>query len=1101
MMQSMFSGLVSPVLQNVYIPVSAHADKSIFVGLIYNAALLLALGIIFDSVTLKRYRNTWIAKILTGLSLAAVVIAIMINPWVSEPGVVFDTRSILLSVTAMFFGAIPTAIAVIFAIALRIWQGGGGTLMGCSVITASVACGYIWKKIHHRWKNPYGIAELYSLGIVTHIAMLLLTLLLPESIRLDIFRSIFFPVIIIYPIVTVFLGQVIARRIKRRQEKFDLELREKQFRALYEEAPMPYQSLDLAGNIIAVNQTWLQTLGYQREEVIGHNFKEFLHSDSHELFDKIFPILKASRNVEDVGYQYLKKDGSTILATHTSRVVSDEEGRIKQTQCIFVDITERRQTEKNLEAANAELIEIKKDWENIFQSIPHATYILDKDQTVLTANIATEKALGLSKEQMLGRKCWELMHGENCKEPPPGCPFSKSCESTTSQTGEMEVQALGGWFMVTCKPIFSQDGSIEKVIHIAMDITDMKKTELALQEFHSMFEQFMKYIPGGVFISDKNSKALYVNQHIIDVFGEFGGVGSSPLDVFPREIGEALIEEDKLALQEGFRQTEETVPHKDGTFHVYEATKFAIKRENEDDLLGGILLDITNRKTAEIALRESQTRFEQFMNQIPGNAFIKDINSRLLYVNKHMVRAFGADSWIGKTPHDIFGKDVAEEILEDDLLVLAVKSKRMRDALNDEKGITRHYETTKFTIDLSESEVLIGGLSLDITDRVQAEEEVQNYMRRLEILHEIDSIILESMSLATVGEKVLTLLNKLVRCSIITLNEIEGLASTISAAYVSSDKFPLIETGKTYHVTPEFRDSLLEEKIVLINDASQLLPNSTTPIRTKLIEAGARSFLYISLFVQGELLGFLALVDEAPNFFQNQNLREITEVAKQFSIAIHQLKLIREIKQHGLDMEKRVEERTEQLKYANQQLEEFSYTVAHDLRSPLRLIDGFSSILMDDHANHLSPEATELLKTVRLNTQKMDTLIKELLELAKLNPYSLKYSTVNMEKLVAETLQLVLKPDISAQFEINIGDLPDVFADGTLIRQLWINLIGNAVKFTMPQANKRISIGSLKRGVEVIYFVQDSGVGFDVMYVEKIFNPFQRLHKDTEFEG
>ncbi|MDY0151730.1 MAG: LytS/YhcK type 5TM receptor domain-containing protein, partial [Candidatus Cloacimonas sp.] len=181
-------------------------NLNVYSGLIYNAALLLTLGVIFDAISLRGNRKSLLTEALTGSYLAFVLIAIMVNPWIIERGIMFDTRSILLSLVGMFMGIIPICIAVGGALIFRIFQGGGGVYMGCSVIIASTLMGFIWKNLHHKWKRPFGFWEFYSLGIATHIAMLLLTSLLPAGTRMEVLHTIALPVISIYPIGTLLLG-------------------------------------------------------------------------------------------------------------------------------------------------------------------------------------------------------------------------------------------------------------------------------------------------------------------------------------------------------------------------------------------------------------------------------------------------------------------------------------------------------------------------------------------------------------------------------------------------------------------------------------------------------------------------------------------------------------------------------------------------------------------------------------------------------------------------------------------------------------------------------------------------------------------------------
>ncbi|MDD2228599.1 MAG: PAS domain S-box protein, partial [Candidatus Cloacimonetes bacterium] len=319
--------------------------NGIFISLAYNAALLLTLGIIFDSVTLRNYRSNWWAKVLSGISLGIISLVIMINPWEMAHGIVFDTRSILFCIVGMFFGIIPAFISASIAAAYRIYLGGNGVYMGVSVIVASVLWGYMWKRTHSRWKNPYGLMEFYSLGIVTHLTMLGLTILLPISDRAQVLYTIAFPVLLLYPLITVILGKLLVRRLELRQERTDLKRSIKQFRSLYESAPIAYQSMDDNGNYISVNTAWLNTMGYELDEVLGKNISEFLHPDHILLFQECFDNFKVVGHINNAEHLLIKKDGSPVLASFDGVVLAAENGNFLQAQCLLTDITQRKKAE------------------------------------------------------------------------------------------------------------------------------------------------------------------------------------------------------------------------------------------------------------------------------------------------------------------------------------------------------------------------------------------------------------------------------------------------------------------------------------------------------------------------------------------------------------------------------------------------------------------------------------------------------------------------------------------------------------------------------------------------------------------------------------
>jgi light-regulated signal transduction histidine kinase (bacteriophytochrome) len=200
-------------------------------------------------------------------------------------------------------------------------------------------------------------------------------------------------------------------------------------------------------------------------------------------------------------------------------------------------------------------------------------------------------------------------------------------------------------------------------------------------------------------------------------------------------------------------------------------------------------------------------------------------------------------------------------------------------------------------------------------------------------------------------------------------------------------------------------------------------------------------------------------------------------------------------------LEKRVAARTAQLETSNKELEAFAYSVSHDLRAPLRAIDGYSRILQQEYAKNLDDEGLRLLGVVRDSTKTMDHLITDLLTLSRVGRSELNYSTVDMTSMVNIIYHELATPEVLKKFEFGVSSLPSVPGDQTLIRQVWVNLISNAIKYTMPKEKGVIEItGSSKDGF-CTYTIKDNGVGFNPDFTNKLFGLFQRLHKARDFEG
>jgi PAS domain S-box-containing protein len=208
-----------------------------------------------------------------------------------------------------------------------------------------------------------------------------------------------------------------------------------------------------------------------------------------------------------------------------------------------------------------------------------------------------------------------------------------------------------------------------------------------------------------------------------------------------------------------------------------------------------------------------------------------------------------------------------------------------------------------------------------------------------------------------------------------------------------------------------------------------------------------------------------------------------------------------EIKKLNVALEQRVVERTVQLEAANKELEAFSYSVSHDLRAPLRAMNGFAGILLEEHSRQLDENGRNYLERIRDGGRRMGELIDDLLAFSQLSRQSLKGQEVDSVGLVQAVLDETGMLPAGRQIEVRLGKLPACQGDPALLKQVWFNLISNAVKYSRGREPAVIEIGCDQTNGENIFYVRDNGTGFDMRYAPKLFNVFQRLHRLEEFEG
>jgi two-component system, sensor histidine kinase and response regulator len=244
--------------------------------------------------------------------------------------------------------------------------------------------------------------------------------------------------------------------------------------------------------------------------------------------------------------------------------------------------------------------------------------------------------------------------------------------------------------------------------------------------------------------------------------------------------------------------------------------------------------------------------------------------------------------------------------------------------------------------------------------------------------------------------------------------------------------------------------------------------------------------------MESRIRGFsMGAVDYVTKPFQSE------EVLARVIIHLHLMKLTRDLQQKNADLERY----SRQLEETNRELEIFTSSVSHDLRAPLRMAHGFVGIVLSETTGQISEQHHDYLRRAGESLLRLEKLITSLLNFSRLNQQPIRKELVQTKTVVEQALQSLEAEKIDRQVEIHIGDLPDCSVDATLFKQVWINLLSNALKYTRGRDKAVVEVESWLSGADMVFCVKDNGVGFRKNQAERLFGVFQRLHSESEFEG
>jgi PAS domain S-box-containing protein len=840
--------------------------------------------------------------------------------------------------------------------------------------------------------------------------------------------------------------------------KEELDLNERRYRALIDQSIDGITLADIDGNLVYQSPAAERITGYTFEERKNLPDRAIAHPDDYdEVRQRIEKIRGKQGAFAKYQWRVRHRNGHYFWMEGTATNFLDDPN-IRAIVNNFRDITERKESDERIAIS-------EQRFRALIENSSDAIVLTDANVRTLYQSPSVERMTGFSLEHRQQNPGLRYTYHEDLESLQKAIGKSKDTPGKPVPFASRLVHLFGHtiWIEGTITNLLDEK-SVAALVFNYRDISERRK----LEEQQALFTSLVN-LSGDAIIS-KNLEGIITswNRGAQTLFGYSAqeAIGENILILVPPDLRkeEASILQ-RITNGEHIEAFETRRIKKDGT--VVNITLTVSPIRNADGVVVGasnISHDIGDRLDTERKLRSERSMLRTLIDNIPDYIYVKDLNSQHIINNRAMVGLIGAESeaeTLGKSSIDFFGREAAGSYLEEDKRILQTGQPMINfeESTFTKSGEQKYLLTTKIPLTDEQNKVIgIVGISRDITHQKETELDLRTSKYLLERAQEVASIGYWTLQAAPAMGSKLFLSKE--ACRLFEIDSFDGRLQSF-LAFVHKDDLHDVNRAMSSALVNRVPYSM-DHRIILNNGVEKWVH-----VQTEITEG-----------IEQDMPMLLGIVQDITE-------RKKTEY---------------EILSLNADLEKKVSERTAQLETVNKELEAFTYSVSHDLRAPLRIIDGFATILAED-AVGLDERMMRNVKTIARNATRMGQLIDDLLNFSRLGRTQIKIANVDMRNLVDQVLDEFHSADIVKATKISVKKISPAHGDASLIKQVWVNLLSNAIKYSSKKAQPEVEVGMMNDTGVPTWYVKDNGAGFSMEYASKLFGVFSRLHKQDEFEG